>query len=619
VTGIAVSFPAFRSLVKRGSRLLLLVAAAFAFLSAEPAGFPPIPPLPASSWPAPADAEPFARALLARVSAPSLAHTLAANPELEPAILRNLGTAIVSNDAALRDALGAYLADAAGAAVTTLDVQRLTALAVVDPLRYGNDAAFRARIDALLPRTFAKLPPAAARGVLHEIASSGALDFGTTEAAAAAAHLIAHTSGERRVAFDRTVRLPDDAAGTIDASIFSLNTAAFTPAEALRFLGAVHAASPARHIVVLADAPMRAALAGHRELDLVDDLGRSFTPWPRDPFIAGRDKSGVVFVNRPNAQPGREEDQNMARVLAASLPGAHWTVAPTPFHNGQILRTPDAVWISMHSVEPRALALLGLDRVPAETFGDAPGIARYLGAVKRAARELEELYQTPVRFVHALPSTPDEIARLAGGAGYDLDSIVTLLPRGGGKTAALVGDVNLGAAAARKATSSEWNALRAAYDVNESASAIAGAQPQQLQQFLDEVADELRRDGMTVRRVPLLKMPQTAFMLTANNVVLETRGTVRRAEGFASLLPPLDAAAREAFAASGYRLDLFPPLARSVVRGGGYRCASNHLRNRVGGGVSVVPASLSHHRTYGSVSGGSGSALKLQPSILEAD
>src|ERR1043165_6420034 len=74
---------------------------------------------------------------------------------------------------------------------------------------------------------------------------------------------------------------------------------------------------------------------------------------------------------------------------------------------------------------------------------------------------------------------------------------------------------------------------------------------------------------MTVRRVPLLKMPQTAFMLTANNVVLGTRGTVRRAEGFASLLPPLDAAAREAFAARAYRPHLFPPPARRA--GGGVR------------------------------------------------
>ena len=523
------------------------------------------------------DAEPFARALLARVPAPSLAQTLAQNPELEPAILRNLGTAMLSPDPALRQALAAYLGDVAHA--STADLRRLTALVVVDPLRYGNDAAFRARIDAVLPGTFAKLPPAAARGVLHEIASSGALDFDTTEAAAAAAHLIAHTSGERRVAFDKTLRLPDDAAGTIDASIYSLNTSSFTPAEALRFLSAVHAASPQREIVVLADAPMRAALASHHEFELVDDLDRAFTPWPRDPFIVGRGKAGIVFVNRPNAQPGREEDQNMARVFADTMPAAHWTVAPTPFHNGQILRTPGTVWISIHSVEPRALALLGLDHVPVETFGTRAGIARYVDAAKRAAGELEELYHTPVRFVHPLPSAPDEIARLGGGAGYDLDSIVTLLPRAGGKTDALVADAGLGAALARKATAAEWSSLRAAYGFEESAAAVAAAQPAGLQQFLDDVAGALRRDGMTVRRVPLLQMPGKAFLLTANNVVLETRGTVRRAEGFASLLPPLDAAAREAFAAGGYRLDLFPPLVGSVVRGGGYRCASNHVRS----------------------------------------
>jgi len=579
VTGIAVSFHAFRSHVRRGSRLLLLAAAAFAFLSAEPAGFPPIPPLPSSSWPSADAAEPFARALLARVPAQSLAQTLASQPELAPAILRNLGTAMVSGDAKLRDALAEYLADAAHASAASPDLRQLTAIVVVDPLRYGTDAAFRARIDAILPRALAKLPPPAARGVLHEISASGMLDFDTAEEAAAAAHLIAHTSAARRIAFDRTLRLPDDAAGKIDASIFSLNTASFAPADALRFLEAVHAASPARRIIVLGDAPMREALSPHRQelhLELIDDLDRAFTPWPRDPFVVGRSKSGgIVLVNRPKAQPGREEDQNMARVMADSLPGAHWTTAPTPFHNGQILRTPNAVWISIHSVEPRALALLGLKDVPVETFGERAGVARYIGAVKRAARELEELYHAPVRFVHALPTAPDQITRLGGGAGYDLDSIVTLLPRAGGKTDALVADLALGAAAARKATAAEWAAARKAYGIGDDVRPVPDAA---LQQFLDDVAAELRRDGMNVRRVPLLKMPQKAFLITANNVVLETRGTVRRAEGFASLLPPVDAAAREAFAAGGYRLDLFPPLARSVVLGGGYRCASNHVR-----------------------------------------
>ena len=108
-----------------------------------------------------------------------------------------------------------------------------------------------------------------------------------------------------------------------------------------------------------------------------------------------------------------------------------------------------------------------------------------------------------------------------------------------------------------------------------------------LQQFLDEVAGELARDGMTVRRIPLIVVPKSVvardnvpadFLLTWNNVVLEQRGATRRAEGFASLLPSVDAAVKKVFEASGYRLDLYPPLVRSVLLGGGYRCASNHLR-----------------------------------------
>ena len=68
------------------------------------------------------------------------------------------------------------------------------------------------------------------------------------------------------------------------------------------------------------------------------------------------------------------------------------------------------------------------------------------------------------------------------------------------------------------------------------------------------------------------------FFLTWDNVVVETRKDGVRAEGFASLLPSGDAQARETFQALGVRLDLFPPLVRSVILNGGYRCASNHVR-----------------------------------------
>jgi hypothetical protein len=108
--------------------------------------------------------------------------------------------------------------------------------------------------------------------------------------------------------------------------------------------------------------------------------------------------------------------------------------------------------------------------------------------------------------------------------------------------------------------------------------------------FLDLAAAHLAAEGMEVRRLPLLTVPvallqdraglsHSSFLITWNNVVVETRGGLARAEGFSSLIPSGDTRAREAFGALGVRLDLLPPLVRSVILNGGYRCASNHLRS----------------------------------------
>ncbi len=110
-----------------------------------------------------------------------------------------------------------------------------------------------------------------------------------------------------------------------------------------------------------------------------------------------------------------------------------------------------------------------------------------------------------------------------------------------------------------------------------------------LQGFLDAVAAHLARQGMDVGRLPLLAVPvpllsdprgigHPDFRISWNNVVVETREGKVRAEGFASLLPAGDKLAAEAFTRSGAALDLLPPLVRSVILTGGYRCASNHLR-----------------------------------------
>jgi phage terminase Nu1 subunit (DNA packaging protein) len=210
-------------------------------------------------------------------------------------------------------------------------------------------------------------------------------------------------------------------------------------------------------------------------------------------------------------------------------------------------------------------------------------------AAEKAAKELETLYGRPVRFVHPLRSEdgPTLMRRLGGGAGYDLDSIVTLLP---GKKA-LVADADAGRELLSKMTPEDWKSLRGGYGLQTTADALTPSAD--LDVFLDLVADHLRKEGMEVRRLPLLTVPvallrnregltHDEFLITWNNVVAETRAGRLRAEGFASLIPAGDRMAREAFAAAGAQLDLLPPLIRSVILNGGYRCASNHVRGVAG-------------------------------------
>ena len=465
-----------------------------------------------------------------------------------PLVLRNLGTALMRGDQRISEYLGRV-----ARATPASDLAQLATVIMIDPLRYSEDPAFRSRMNAMIPRTLALLPPAERKRLLDADTPMRSVDF---EALAP----------KRSIPFGKALRIPDDSS-PIKASIYSLNSDFLSIAEAQGFLDAVHKSAPQRKLIVLSDMH----LAGAK---IIDSYSRPFTPWTRDPFIVAHDAQGLVFVNRPNAQEKRAEDQNMARAIAQQWDDARWTVAPLPFHNGNNLVMPSAVWISMHSLEPRVLSLLGLDRVPVETFDTPAGVARYVSVVEGAARELEKFYRRPVRFVHPMTASPEMMRRLSGGAGIDLDSVLTILPDGN----ALVGDLNLGMSIARDA---DWSAVRREYKLK----GVIPAQPPALQAYLDAIAAELQRDGMTVRRLPLLSIPASLvdqpgvpegfqFLMTWNNVVIDKR----RAEGFASLLPDGDQLARKTFAAAGYDLVLFPPLIRSVVLGGGYRCASNHVR-----------------------------------------
>jgi hypothetical protein len=272
-----------------------------------------------------------------------------------------------------------------------------------------------------------------------------------------------------------------------------------------------------------------------------------------------------------------------------------------PFHNGQVLLGSLRGFVSVNGLEPRILEILGQKRVSEDDYATGPRALRYLAAARTAAKELSDLYRREVRFVHPLPAAPlearDALRIALGGAGFDLDSLLTLA-RGAGEEA-MVADLRLGAEALLALGPDEWRGFRTGYGLDpkisleDLASSERAPRALALEAFLDQAADSLASQGLRVQRLPLLVVPDVflrdhegiaapEFLITWNNVVLEDTGECSRAEGFSGLIPEGDAVARAVFARAGYRLDLLPPLVASVVRNGGYRCASQVLREAKG-------------------------------------
>jgi hypothetical protein len=411
-------------------------------------------------------------------------------------------------------------------------------------------------------------------------------------------------------------RIEDDPDRALVASVYSLPSAWIDAGEARAMLAAVRAADPRRELLVLTDGAMAKALGpldGAGGPRLLVARGGPYSPWPRDPFSFARAPGGAVrVIVRPNLQRGREADAGLGPELVRALPadldrawgGVRWARAAVPFHNGQVLLTREAAWVSMHTFEPRVLELLGASRVPVESFADTAGVDAYVAAIRRAADELTALYDRPVRFVHPLPVAASEpvavrgamLRRLLGGAGYDLDSLVTLLPAAGGRrVTALVADLALGERVLAELPATEWASFARAYELAPEglaaglAAASGSPRGRALSSYLDLVAEHLRGEGLEVARLPLVvvptalrhagdELPDEYFFVTWSNVVVERRADGLRAEGFSGLIPSGDRLVRETFAKAGARLDLLPPLLGSIERNGGYRCASNHVR-----------------------------------------
>ena len=501
----------------------------------------------------------------------------------------------------------------------------LLAMLQIDPPRFFGDESFRRRVAGTwVPLTDSVPSPEARLRLVERLASRGLDDFVALEIIAAGWGLIERPTDDREriVEAQASPGSVDGVLGPIETSIFSLPPF-LGIAESARLLVSVHAAAPHRRMLVFADRQQSRNIhdmmrefpggpAAIPSLTFLPTLGFDYSPWPRDPLtLARRADGGVHVVLRGNVQRGREADEWLGRALVQGLPQdldgrwgePTWHRAELPFHNGQILDTDDASWVSVHSLEPRILQLLGMDRLPVERFDGEDG-RRYVEAARLAASELAQLRGRPVRFVHPLPSVDlpgsaraEKLHELAGGAGIDLDSVLTLLPQVEGPARALVADLDLGT---ELVTAPETNLEGlSAYGLPVGRAKdliVAGhksSAARSLDLFLDQVTVFLEGEGLAVRRLPLLMIEPAStnrsdradlapFLLTWNNVVLDRlpfrEVTGWFAEGFASGLPAGDQSAVRAFAESGFRLRLHPPLVESIVRNGGYRCSSQHVR-----------------------------------------
>lgn len=570
---------------------------------------------------------------LAAPSPPVRASALAAiPPDTLDARLRRDPEAAARVRAAFAGAFAAGPPDPAVArGLAALDRARVRALSSGDPSpearrallemmfldgpRFVADAAFRGRVLAVLAGAWEPAASPALRArLLSDIGASGALSFDASEALQSAWGAVARRSALHRGRFPASgTAFPSDISGTIRASIYSLPSSFFRADDAGRFLSAVRKLAPDRTILAFSDLPLSEILAGASGalgVRVLETFGRGYTPWTRDTFsLLPRPGGGVLAVARPPGllQAGRERDREMARELVKDLPdeidrawhGIAWAGADVPFHNGQALVAPPDVWISLHTLEPAILRALGLERVPVASFSTARGIDAYLRAARGAAARLGRFYGRTPRFVHALPESGSAAERSAamdvigGGAGFDLDSYLTLLPGPDGRPRALVADVSAGLALLRGGSDADRRALSAGFGIDAGPALEAYASSPRVRRFgryLDAVAANLSAQGLAVSRLPILLVPvdvlrdrsgtegESDFLLTWNNVVVQSDGAGTRAEGFSSLYPPGDRAAEEIFAAAGCRLAFLPPLVRSVVGNGGYRCASNHLR-----------------------------------------
>lgn len=410
--------------------------------------------------------------------------------------------------------------------------------------------------------------------------------------------------------------------GIIDTSFFSLPHAYFTLAEMADFALDIRANFPNRRILIMTDVASLEPVVKEKflrvmdraEVNVLDTVGRSYSPWPRDPFLPVWNQDHFLhFLIRPNLQSGRKSDSFMAREIIQSLPTklekdlgvVTWSFSALPFHGGQFLMTESHVWCSLFSFYERVLEQLGSSSLDAKEMATEEGWGRLAQAVISSKNDYEKYFARKFRFVHPLPPELSEAdlltlpSALIGGSGFDLDSLFTVAQvPDSGKEVAAIGSIAMGIQLIMQSGDEELYGFQRKFKLTCDGDSFKSMllehnqlpKASRLEEFLDLLTSEMKRQGVEVVRLPLILVPSASasgrppiqnqsesFVIGWNNVVLETSGNQLYAEGFGMHWPSGDSLAQELYKKIHIRLRLLHPLVESIVAGGGYRCASFHV------------------------------------------
>lgn len=435
-------------------------------------------------------------------------------------------------------------------------------------------------------------------------------DFQLSEAVEASAHVLARPSLSV-VPVAGSFHPEPDPFGRILASVYSLPSHFFGPEDTRPFLQALLREAPAdRKILVLADFRMRRALQLGDRITFLETYGRYYSPWPRDPFLYADATGGqTALLFRPPLETKRQDDSFLAQEIWRKLPEPLRQelglsgLAPSPlrFHVGHLLFGKRQLFLSVHALEEETLARQRRGDLPAADRADPAGVLRYLDNVQAVARELGLAWAREPVFIHPFPPVAG-VEQLRSGAGRDLDSYMALVEDAGGLEVPVVGSLALGRELASALDGQDAAALTQSLRLGDvsledlRAGLLAYNQEpaaRAFESYLDLVAGHLKQITGRCERLPLLVFPvrlladreridHADFLIGWTNLVAERRasgsGTARCVELFSQGIPSGDRQARKLYEGLGLSCRFFPWLRNSVVFGGGYRCASNHLR-----------------------------------------